>query len=73
MIAAGKPGSTPVVIVENASLPEASKRFGRLKELPQLAAGMSGGPVLILLGEVLRAAQEAGSDELVPRSVSHAA
>ena len=53
LIRAGKPGATPVAVIENASLDAAVAR-GRLVDLPQLAAQLSGGPVLILLGEVLR-------------------
>jgi uroporphyrin-III C-methyltransferase len=54
LIAAGKRPDTPVVVVENASLP-ASRRFhGILKDLARVAALGSGGPMLILLGEVYR-------------------
>ena len=52
LIGAGKPGGTPVAIVENASLPEARVRRGRLDELERLAATLSGGPAVILLGAV---------------------
>jgi uroporphyrin-III C-methyltransferase len=55
LIGAGKPASTPVAAIENASLPEASIAYGTLAELPRLA----GGPVLILIGEVYREAAEA--------------
>ena len=51
--AAGKPASTPVAVIENASLPGASFSFGALENLPDIAARGSGGPSLILLGEVL--------------------
>ena len=59
LIGAGKPAATPVAVIENASL-DAAVACGRLVELPQLAAQLSGGPVLILLGEVLRKAVSAG-------------
>ncbi|HEX2649385.1 MAG TPA: uroporphyrinogen-III C-methyltransferase [Burkholderiales bacterium] len=52
LLAAGKPAATPVAVVENASLPEASFDFGTLDRLPEIAARGSGGPSLILLGEV---------------------
>ena len=52
LIAAGKPRATPVALVENASLPDSSVAYGTLAQLAQLAAGMRGGPALILLGEV---------------------
>jgi uroporphyrin-III C-methyltransferase len=54
LIAAGKPRATPAVIVENASLPEARRFFGTLETLESLAAEGSGGPALVLLGEVYR-------------------
>jgi uroporphyrin-III C-methyltransferase len=50
LIAAGKPPSAPVAIVENASLDTASVVYGTLDRLPRLA----GGPVLILIGEAYR-------------------
>jgi uroporphyrin-III C-methyltransferase len=53
LLGAGKRASTPVAIVENASLPEARTLYGSLAELPALAAQLGGGPALIVLGEVL--------------------
>ncbi len=55
LIEAGQPASTPVTIVENASLPNSSHSSGILADLPRLAALCSGGPALILIGEVYRA------------------
>jgi uroporphyrin-III C-methyltransferase len=52
LMAAGKPGSTPVAVMENASLPESRVRFGFLKDLLELAPAAPAGPTLILLGEV---------------------
>ena len=54
LIAAGKSQATPVVMVENASLPDARRFFGTLGTLESVAAAGSGGPALILLGEVYR-------------------
>jgi uroporphyrin-III C-methyltransferase len=54
LIAAGKHASTPVVVVENASLPNARRGHGTLGRLEEIAAHGLGGPVLILLGEVYR-------------------
>jgi siroheme synthase len=54
LMAAGKPRGTPLVIVENASLPDARRFFGTLGTLESVAASGSGGPALILLGEVYR-------------------
>ena len=45
---------TPVAIIENASLPGQNVFPGRLAELPQLASQRSGGPALLVIGEVLR-------------------
>lgn len=53
LIDAGKPASTPIALIEDASLDTVVAR-GTLAQLPRLAAQLSGGPVLILLGEVLR-------------------
>jgi uroporphyrin-III C-methyltransferase len=50
LIAAGKPASAPVAILENASLETASVAYATLEQLPRL----SGGPVLILIGDVYR-------------------
>ena len=55
LIAAGKPGSTPVAVIENASLPDVRISYGTLAQLPRA----SGGPILILVGEVYREAAEA--------------
>ena len=52
LVGAGKPGSTPVAVIENASLPNAVVNFGTLQGLPGIAARGTGGPSLILLGEV---------------------
>lgn len=57
LIAAGKPPSTPVAVVESASLEDASVLYGTLEALPRL----TGGPVLILVGEVYRDARAASA------------
>lgn len=59
LVGAGKPPSTPVVVVEDASLPGTRCHFGTLGELDRTAARASGGPALILLGEVYREAVSA--------------
>lgn len=56
LIRAGKAASTPLALVESASLPAARQAFGTLGELPALAARTAGGPVVILLGRVYREA-----------------
>jgi uroporphyrin-III C-methyltransferase len=50
LIAAGKPASTPVAIVQSASLPDMDVTYGTLQALPRLNS--NGGPALILLGDV---------------------
>ena len=62
LIAAGKPSSTPVAVIEHASLPEARRFFGTLAGLEALAARGAGGPMLILLGEVYR---EAAASQII--------
>lgn len=62
LIAAGKSPATPLVVIENASLPEARAFFGVLGELERTAARSAGGPVLILLGEVYR---EAAASQII--------
>jgi len=66
LIAAGKPGATPAVILQNASLPGARLLAGTLQGLPALAQALARqageGPALILLGEAYRElAQSAAS------------
>jgi uroporphyrin-III C-methyltransferase len=56
LAAAGKSPATPVVIIENASLPGSLRFFGTLGTLERTASQSAGGPVLILLGEVYREA-----------------
>ncbi len=56
LIAGGKPGSTPVAIVENASTPASRWVTGELRDLASLAETGLGGPALILIGEVYRQA-----------------
>ncbi|MSQ70902.1 MAG: uroporphyrinogen-III C-methyltransferase [Betaproteobacteria bacterium] len=49
----GKPGDTPIGVVEDASLPGFRVRYGYLCDLPLLAAQCGSGPALIMLGNVL--------------------
>jgi len=62
LIAAGKSPTTPVALVENASLPGARRFTAALRDLEAAAARSSGGPVLILLGEVYR---EAAASQII--------
>jgi uroporphyrin-III C-methyltransferase len=56
LIERGKPKATPLVLVESATLPERRILRGTLADLPALALQAGGGPAVLLLGEVLRAA-----------------
>jgi uroporphyrin-III C-methyltransferase len=54
LIAAGLPGSTPVAMVEHASLPEQRRFTTRLDLLPLAArTALGDGPAVILIGEAL--------------------
>jgi uroporphyrin-III C-methyltransferase len=59
LIAAGKSRSTPVVVVENASLPTARVRYTTLAGLPAIGNANFVGPVLILVGAQFHAAASA--------------
>ena len=60
LIGAGKAGSTPVAVVENASLPNARIVFSTLTNLSSSIEALNlEGPALILLGEVYRQGAEA--------------
>jgi uroporphyrin-III C-methyltransferase len=52
--AAGLPGTHPAAIVESASLPGAQRIACTLEELPERVRETTGGPALVVLGEVLR-------------------
>ena len=54
LIAAGKPPTTPIAIVESASLAESHRVFTTLALLPRLASQFSG-PAVILIGPQYRA------------------
>ena len=56
LIAAGRPGSTPALIVENASRPDERRVVTTLAGLPETAAGLSG-PALLIVGEAMALAQ----------------
>ena len=58
LVAAGKSASTPVAIVENASLPETRTIFTTLAGLPRLASDQLTGPAIILIGPQFRAREQ---------------
>ncbi len=55
LIARGRSPATPVVVVENASLPQERRFALKLSELPLIAAYGISGPALIMLGAVFAA------------------
>ena len=59
---AGLPGTHPAVIVERASLPDGQRIVCTLDELPERVRQTTGGPALVILGEVLRETVEAQID-----------
>ena len=54
LIAAGKPATTPAVLVESVSLPAESRDYTSLAELAATARPKAAGPVVMLVGEVFR-------------------
>lgn len=63
LLAHGMAASTPVVAVENASLPAARRERATLAELPRFAHAGFTGPVALLVGDVFAAARAAGLAE----------
>ncbi|MSQ53244.1 MAG: uroporphyrinogen-III C-methyltransferase [Betaproteobacteria bacterium] len=54
LIERGRAASTPIALVESASLPSEQWRYGTLRELGALAQNLGTGPAIIVLGDVLR-------------------
>ncbi len=63
LITAGVRPETPVLVAENATLPQARRIALTLRELPAIAHCGITGPTLILMGRVVAAAASARSDE----------
>lgn len=70
LAAHGVPLSRPVVVVENASRPDRAHLAGLLRDLPRLAARRSGGPAVIVVGEVARALAERTAEETPAAAVA---
>jgi uroporphyrin-III C-methyltransferase len=66
LLEAGMPAATPVVVVENASLPTRIELRLCLRELPGVADLGLAGPAIILLGEVYSTAHAAVPQSLAP-------
>ncbi len=75
LMARGKPGTTPVAIVENASLPDAAHQITTLEALSTNGFQPSTAPVLLLIGEVYREALAAARAQLrqTPKAPEHPA
>jgi uroporphyrin-III C-methyltransferase len=61
LIEAGRAPTTPVLVVENASLPSERRVLTSLADLPSASASLDG-PALLLIGEVAALAQIQGED-----------
>ena len=62
LLAAGAPGSLPVLVVENATLPLTRRISLTLAELPRITQFGLTGPVVIMLGAVFAAASSSQTD-----------
>jgi uroporphyrin-III C-methyltransferase len=56
LMAAGRAGSTPALVVENASRADERRIVTSLSELPDIAAAVAG-PALLIVGEAMALAQ----------------
>jgi uroporphyrin-III C-methyltransferase len=73
LLRAGVRADMPVAVAENVSLNESMMQAGVLADLPQLAASTSGGPAVVLIGNVFAALQAAASRDLTARTASQSA
>ncbi len=64
LIEAGRDGSTPALIVENASRTTERRIVTTLAELPEAAAKLAG-PALLIVGEAMALAEAGGVDAIV--------
>jgi uroporphyrin-III C-methyltransferase len=71
LIAAGAPRSLPVLVVENASLPESRRIACLLEDLPRISQYGITGPAVIMLGRVF--ADAVATTELLPISACKSA
>ncbi|MGH8691362.1 MAG: uroporphyrinogen-III C-methyltransferase [Burkholderiales bacterium] len=60
LLSAGLRADTPVAVVEDISLSTSRTHCGTLAELPQLAARLTGGPAVVLIGKVFETLRTAG-------------
>jgi uroporphyrin-III C-methyltransferase len=71
LIAAGRDGATPALIVENASRPEELRIVTTLTDLPNAAKSLSG-PALLLVGEAMALAQAGDAPAALDRVLKEA-
>jgi len=67
LIAAGAPRDLPVLVVENATLPQVRRVVLTLEELTEIARYGFAGPTLIMLGRAFAAALAASEQEALPK------
>ncbi len=72
LMARGRSPATPVVVVENASLPEERRFAFTLADLSRLAGFGIKGPAVIMLGEVFAAAHETAATVVEPPALAAA-
>ena len=73
LLAAGAPRDLPLLVVENATLPDTRRIALTLAELPQLARYGLAGPVVIMLGAVFAGASASAADSgAVPQAAVRA-
>jgi uroporphyrin-III C-methyltransferase len=65
LMAAGRTGSTPALIVENASRADERRLVTTLSGLADAASGLSG-PALLIVGEAMALAQAGGAEQIEP-------
>lgn len=64
LLSAGMRPETPVAVAENATLKESSLHSGTLQRLEELTARCTGGPALLLIGDVFSEMATSASDAL---------
>ena len=67
LIAAGAPRELPVLVVENASLPDSRRIALTLEELPEIARYGITGPTLIMVGHAFAAALDASARDALEK------
>lgn len=69
LIAAGRDAGTPAAVLARATRPDSRAFYGRLDQLPLLAAQAGDGPALLLVGETLRRAAAWPASSSLPLAV----